>query len=237
MEKTDEYIAKHFDNTFSAKPKIKYDFNIRKMGLKDRKIITHLLDYGITGKRCLDIGPGTGRWLTFLRENRASYLGAIDISQESLDICRRLCDKTQRADIAVEKLDFESNYFDIIISFEVLEHLRNPSNYISEMIRVIKNGGLVMMSTPNLVSLASRIRMFFGLRPMAMTLDETHVRFYRKKDITRLFSDYNVIPKFIPTSISLNPITPKSRFRIPSFGKLSSLDDSLLFMMNIKKNK
>ncbi len=91
--------------------------------------ITCLLKYGIKGKKCLDVGPGTGRWLQYLKNNYTSYLSAIDISDESLSRCAKLCNKTQKADLETDKFDFESDFFDIVISIEILEHLKNPDSY------------------------------------------------------------------------------------------------------------
>lgn len=229
MKKTSEHISKHFDAVYSAKPDIKYSFDIRQMGPKDRQIVRYLLDCGVTGKRYLDVGPGTGRWLTFFRENKAGYLGAIDISEESLKRCAGLCDKTQRADIGTDRFDFQSDFFDIVTSFEVLEHLKDPGHYIQELLRVVKSGGIIMMSTPNLTSFISRARGLFGIPPVAVTSDPTHVRFYRRQDVIELFSEYKVRPFFISTSFSVNPFTPKSRLRIPPIGILASLSDTLLF--------
>ena len=194
-----------------------------------------LLRHGIEGKHCIDIGPGTGRWLTFLKQNNAAYLAAIDISGESLNRCAALCNKTQKADLESDAFDFESDFFDVVLCFEVLEHLTDPENFITEVGRVVKNGGLILMSVPNVVSLGARIRMLLGILPLAVTADSTHVRFYRKKDIQRLFSAHGLNPTFIPTSISLNPLKPKSRFRIPSCRILSSLDDTLLFVIHSDK--
>ena len=101
--------------------------------------------------------------------------------------------------------------------------------YLSEILRVMDNGALLIMSTPNITSLISRIRMVLGQLPVAVSSDPTHVRFYRKKDIKILFRKFNLHTNFIPTSISLNPLNPKSRFRIPSLQIISSLDDSLVF--------
>ena len=61
------------------------------------------------------------------------------------------------------------------------------------------------------------------------------VSFYRKKELRRLLAPYGLTPTFLPTSISLNPMNPKSRFRLPSTSWLSSLDDSLLFSMRVRK--
>lgn len=225
----------HFDELFTQKPILEYDFNINKMGRKDRKIIQCLLRHGIKGKKCLDVGPGTGRWLQFLKSKNAGYLGAIDISQESLNRCSLLCNQTQKADFENDKFDFETDFFDIVISIEVLEHLRDPDNYLAEIQRVTKKRGIVLMTVPNVVSLISRIRMLFGILPVAIASDKTHVGFYRKKDIIKLLAPFNLKPQFIPTSISLNPLSFKSRFRIPSFNLISSFDDSLLFLINIEK--
>lgn len=235
MDKTKNMVERQFDNLFSEKPDIQYEFNLKQMGRKDRKISQCLLRYGIKGKKCLDIGPGTGRWLQFLRDNGAGYLGAIDLSQKSLNRCSRLCDKTEKKDFEKDSFSFESDFFDILISIEVLEHLRDPDNYLSEIVRVTKKGGIVLMTIPNIVSLISRIRMLFGSLPIALAADKTHVKFYRKKDLTRLLAPFNVSPEFIPTSISLNPFNFKSKINIPSVRQISSLDDSLLFFFRIDK--
>ncbi len=235
MKKISTFVETHFDTMFSEKPALEYEFNIKKMSWKDRMIIQCLLKYGIRGKKCLDIGPGTGRWLQFLNKNGADYLGAIDISNESLKRYSLICDKTQKANVETDNFDFKSNNFDIVLSIEVLEHLRYPDHYLSEIFRVTKNEGLVLMTIPNILSLISRIRVIFGLFPGAVSNDKTHVRFYRKKDLVKLLAPYNMRPQFIPTSISLNPLHRKSWFSIPSVKLISSLDDSFLFLIRVEK--
>lgn len=219
-----------FDRRFSEKPALNYSFDSKKAGRKDRKIIQSLQSYGIGSKKCLDVGPGTGRWLQFFKKNGASYLGAIDFSQESLNKCANLCEKRQKANLETDGFDFESDTFDILISIEVLEHIKNPKKYLTEILRVTKTGGMVLMSVPNLVSFISRLRMFVGMLPMAMSSDSTHIRFYRKCDIKKIFAPFGLKPLFIPTSICLNPLRQKSMLTIPSFAPISFLDDSLLFM-------
>ncbi len=96
--------------------------------------------------------------------------------------------------------------------------------------------GLVLMSLPNIVSLISRVRIVLGELPVVISSDSTHVRFYRKKEITEILNKINQVPEFISTSISLNPFNTKSRFRIMSNKLLSSsFDDSILFKIMISK--
>lgn len=228
-------VEAQFDGMIGEKPPIDYSFDLGAMGRKDRQIARCLLAEDLAGKRCLDIGPGTGRWLTFMKRNGASYLAGLDISGEVLDRCAALCDRTQKVDLESERFDFESDFFHVVLSIEVLEHLREPETYLSEIVRVTRDGGLVLMSIPNIVSLISRVRLLVGLLPSAIASDRTHVSFYRKKDLHRLLAPYGLTPSFLPTSISLNPMNPKSRFRLPSTSWMSSLDDSLLFAMRVRK--
>ena len=237
MKKVKTYTEEIFDNTFEQKPMIDYNnYNqiSKNTGQRDKKIMKLLSNYGIDGKYCLDVCPGTGRWLNYLKSNGANFLAAIDISQNSIDKCAELCNKIQKADVEIEKFDLESNYFDIVISFMALEHIRDPSNYISEIVRVIKNNGLLVMTIPNIVSFISRIRMLFGILPQAVTNDKTHIKFYTEKELVALFQPHSQIPKMIPTSFSINPLNSQS-LRVPSNRFTRSLDDHLLFSVKIEK--
>ena len=234
MNKNKTYTERTFNKLFQKKEKLLYEFDTNEMSRRDRKIIKLLSEFGVKGKHCLDIGPGTGRWLQFLKKQSASYLGAIDISQESLDRCEILCDKTQKADVENEPCDYESDYFDIVISFMILEHLRDPENYISEIARVTKNNGIILMTIPNIVSFMSRIRVIFGIMPQAITSDKTHVKFYTEKELIKLFKPFNLKPIMIPTSFSINPFNSKKP-RVPSSRIIKSLDDHLLFVVQKSK--
>ncbi len=91
------------------------------------------------------------------------------------------------------------------------------------------------MSTPNVISLIARIRMLLGYLPSAIAQDKTHVRFYRQKVLIEFFAPFNLSPRFIPTSISLNLRNPKSHFCLPCFKLTSGLTDSLLFAIRVEK--
>lgn len=63
------------------------------------------------------------------------------------------------------KLPFETASCDLIICTEVLEHLTSGSPFIKEMARVLKPSGCAIISVPNIVSIKSRIKVFFGAMP------------------------------------------------------------------------
>jgi len=59
-----------------------------------------------------------------------------------------------------ERWDYPDNYFDVIRACEVIEHLENPTHFFREVKRVLKPGGILVLSTPNICSPASQ-KLFF----------------------------------------------------------------------------
>lgn len=221
--------ADHFDRVFAGKGAQDYRLTPDRLRGKDARILALLKGHPVTGARCLDIGSGTGRWLSFLSQMGAAALTAVDISDRALERAGAWCDAVHKVDVETHPLPLPSQAFDIVISFEVLEHLRDPGLFVAEVLRVARIGGLVVMTTPNLCSFASRIRMLAGGRPVVLASDPTHVRCYRKQEVRRLFDAHGQSVHFLPAGFSLNPMNPKSVLRVPAVNVLSSFDDSLVF--------
>lgn len=59
-----------------------------------------------------------------------------------------------------ESFPFEDRYFDYAVSVEGIEHLENPFSCIREFARVLKRGGNLVITTPNIMSIKSRTRFF-----------------------------------------------------------------------------
>tara|TARA_R110000782_G_scaffold137977_17_gene230489 strand:+ start:4483 stop:5187 length:705 start_codon:yes stop_codon:yes gene_type:complete len=228
-------VEDQFDHIVAKNAKEQYVFDLDLLRGKDRQIIRTLKKHGIKDKNCLDIGPGTGRFVQFLKSESARLICAADISSEALKCCENYVDDMQKLNLESDELKFKDDMFDIIISFEVLEHLKEPENYMKEIIRVAKKDAIVIMSLPNIISLISRARMIFGILPVAIASDKTHVSFYREKDIVRMLEKYTLTPFFLPTTVSLNPLNPKSRISLPANKYMIGLSDSLLFYFYINK--
>lgn len=62
-------------------------------------------------------------------------------------------------------LPFKDHSIDILLSLDLLEHLVSPDEFLSESFRVLKNQGILIISTPNLSDFFSRITFLFGFTP------------------------------------------------------------------------
>ncbi len=58
---------------------------------------------------------------------------------------------------AEKKLPYKANEFDTIIAGELIEHLKKPEIFVKESNRILKKGGVVVITTPNKTSLINRI--------------------------------------------------------------------------------
>jgi ubiquinone/menaquinone biosynthesis C-methylase UbiE len=114
-----------------------------------RKIIKVLLDLsgGISrDTRVLDVGCGTGALLNELRE-KTDYVVGLDNSSEALDFCRlRGHENLVLADGSF--LPFKDEEFDIVTAIGVIEHITDDKRFLSELQRVLKkNGRLILMTS------------------------------------------------------------------------------------------
>lgn len=107
--------------------------------------------------RVLDAGSGQG----FV----AAQLVRMGFDVHSCDIIkpRKLLKKIKfkKADLN-ENLPYEKNNFDYLVAIEVLEHLENPHHFIREARRVLKRGGELILTTPNVTNIFSRIKFFLN---------------------------------------------------------------------------
>lgn len=103
------------------------------------------------GAVVLDAGCGSGYGSSLLCKKGAKKVVAIDKSGKAIDFAKshykKRCIEFTMMDCT--KMSFENNSFDSVVSFEVIEHIQSPRDYLKEIRRVLKKGGYFILSTPN----------------------------------------------------------------------------------------
>lgn len=115
--------------------------------IKAKKIESVLQDSmqtDIKGLNILDIGCGSGAISGYFSENNNVY--SVDVEKQ---IDSEFEDKINFFKVSGTKLPFENNFFDIVISNHVIEHLPAQKSHLKEIKRVLKPKGICYISTPN----------------------------------------------------------------------------------------
>lgn len=102
-------------------------------------------------KTILEIGCNNGYGANYLMSKGAKKIVAGDISEEKIEYARLHYKKDglQYVVLDAQQLQFPSQSFDLIISFETLEHLTKYKDFIDGCHRLLKDGGTFICSTPN----------------------------------------------------------------------------------------
>jgi len=92
------------------------------------------------------------------------------------------------------RLPFPDETFEFVSSFDVIEHLPSPSDLLIEAHRLLKPGGILVVSTPNTANLRNRIRHLFGASPHPDAIGTWyerpfygHVREYTSGELDEMF--------------------------------------------------
>ncbi len=126
----------------------------------------------------LDLGFGEGYGASFLSDD-CKHLIALDVEDTLVSHASgkysssRCVFKTYDA----RKIPYSDDFFDVVVSFQVIEHIQDDLAYISEIHRVLKKGGLLILTTPN-----REYRLKKGQKPW----NKFHVREYHPEELKEL---------------------------------------------------
>ncbi len=137
------------------------------------------------GKKVLDFGCGSGYGTVIVSPNCLSIVG-VDISTEAIYYAERNYTKPnlsflQVEDVSKNLLPFASESFDVVLSFQVLEHIREASSFFSEIVRVLTPGGILILATPD-----RKYRLFPFQRPWNIW----HVHEYSASQLKKILEQY-----------------------------------------------
>jgi len=124
-------------------------------GLRE-KVVEICKKYLDEGSLVLDLGCGYGILSDFLRKEGYNCIG-LDIDKGKCKATRKKGVKTICSDLNIG-IPIKSSSVDAVVGVEVIEHLENPWNTLREVKRVLKSGGIVILTFPNFTDFISRLK-------------------------------------------------------------------------------
>lgn len=118
----------------------------------------------------LEIGTGTGYGVEVLAPSAERFVSIDKHRSESF----KSIENVEYLTMKVPPLDFDNALFDYVVSFQVIEHIKDDVAFVSEVARTLRPGGKLILTTPN--------------APMSLTRNPWHVREYNADALANLLS-------------------------------------------------
>lgn len=176
-------------------------------------------------KRSLEFGCGDGGFSSELKKRFGTETWAVELDETAAAKAAERLDKVIKADATEAIVKLPDNYFDLVLFFDILEHLADPYNLLSRITAKMTKEGIVVASIPNvrywrvLVELAAHGNWEYKSHGV---LDKTHLRFFTRKSIEMMFTEAGF--KTL-TMEGIHPTRSKT-FKIANVIFLNSLADA-----------
>lgn len=126
----------------------------------------------------LEIGCGEGRGIDLMSRHARSFT-AVDKIKPAIDKLQKKHPSARLLSMNIPPLSgLADNAFDVVISFQVIEHIKDDSLFIQEIHRVLKPGGTALLTTPN--------------RKLSLTRNPWHIREYTAPELEQLARNFFV---------------------------------------------
>jgi len=105
--------------------------------------------------------------------------------------------KVFKVDLEKDDLPFDNNFFDVIVIDQVMEHIKNIHHLIIEIDRILKPGGRLIISVPNLAAWHNRFLLLIGKQPLCINVSSDHCRGFCKNALKKFINNSTNIKKTI----------------------------------------
>lgn len=202
-------------------------------GIEIKEMILKLTqDYAPGALQFIDVGAGTGILLEILRSSRptGAFVGVDYLSRpEGYEWCGWF-----QRDLNKEFGDLPPA--EVVVCSEVIEHLENPRQTMRQLRQLMRNGGVLILTTPNQVSLRSLASLVFGGHFVAFldTCYPEHITALLPRDVERMAAEVGLeVAAVTYSNVGRVPKLTKSTWQQISFGRLKGRlwSDNVAFVL------
>jgi 2-polyprenyl-3-methyl-5-hydroxy-6-metoxy-1,4-benzoquinol methylase len=196
---TNEELSNHYEkySQFSYHD----DYYLSPLTVKSYNLLLDEFEIYRKTNKILDIGCGVGFFLNEAQKRGWEVYGT-EYSETAIKRCRVNGIEMKEGELDYNQFDVELE-FDVITSFEVIEHLNQPNKEVYNVHKLLRKGGLFYCTTPNFNSI-----MRYYLKDKYNIIDyPEHLSYYTKKTLSNLLNNNGFKTlKFLSTGISISRI-------------------------------
>jgi 2-polyprenyl-3-methyl-5-hydroxy-6-metoxy-1,4-benzoquinol methylase/ribosomal protein S27E len=161
--------------------------NIRKKKIiipRASRLVQSCKQNGIEGGTLLEIGSAFG---TFgLAINEQKYFDEFIGVEPTPDLARTSCDRGLNIrQTTIEKLDLGLKNIDVVVAFEVIEHLFNPQILVKSSFKYLRKGGLLVLTCPNSLALGPLL-----LKAKDESFSHEHINYFNSSALSMLIESH-----------------------------------------------
>ena len=151
--------------------------------LNERRHRAHakLLEAAGSGGRVLDVGSSSGYLARPLAE-RGNIVVGLELDPAAAHAAEPYCEQVLVGDVETMELPLERASFDVVLCGDVVEHLRDPVAALARLRPLLRSGGRLVLSTPNVANWAIRLSLLAGRWRYTDRgiLDRTHTHLFTR---------------------------------------------------------
>ena len=175
-------------------------------------------------QRVLDVGCGAGVFGFTLKQRGTPEVHGIELDEAAGRQARELLDGVVVGDVETMELPFDDGYFNCIVFADLLEHLYDPTAVLRKVARVLRPGGLMVMSIPNI-----RFYLTFAMLAAgrwkyedAGIMDRTHIRFFTAVEMRNMVRAAGLrVSRMRPLTASTPELLPRNPDGSVTMGNLT----------------
>ena len=169
--------------------------NIQKATIQELLKLDRNVKYYTGEGNYLDVGFGLGFHL-YIAQKLGYHVYGTELDKDCIDFVQPYILTAQLYNGDLLSAKYENNQFNIINICHVIEHLIDPNSYLLELNRIVKNEGLIIVSTPNIGALAYqifRVVNFLGFKIPLIVDGLEHTVIFNQKNLRTVIQNHGFL--------------------------------------------